>query len=335
MAYWNFPRGSAGIRALVATGAEHGLSTAACLRATGVAVADLEDPALTVQAAQELQVMRNLVAATGDAPGVGADAGRRLNLGGHDVWGFALLTSPTVGDGLRLALRFVKLSYTFHRPEVTDSRAQLVVTFDDADVPGDVRDFACERDLAALAMLIGALGDPGPFVLETRLAAARAAAFSTLSPAVQVRGGAPAHRLTTGADVLARRLPQADEQTWQRCAAGCVALLERRSTLTGTAARVRARLLEHPDLMPSMATIAAALHLDERTLRRRLTAERTSYRTVREEVLRDLASELLGTGALSVDEVGRRLGFSDGTAFARAYRRWTGATPGSVRRAPA
>ena len=70
-----------------------------------------------------------------------------------------------------------------------------------------------------------------------------------------------------------------------------------------------------------------------RTLRRRLIERGTSYQEVLDGVRRELADELLGDLDHKLAEVAVLLGFSQASAFIRAYLRWTGTTPAARRRA--
>jgi AraC-like DNA-binding protein len=76
---------------------------------------------------------------------------------------------------------------------------------------------------------------------------------------------------------------------------------------------------------------ASRLALSERSLSRRLAADGTTFRAVRDEVRREIATHrvLRGDG---IAEVADALGFGDATAFSRAFRRWTGRSPGAYRR---
>jgi len=72
--------------------------------------------------------------------------------------------------------------------------------------------------------------------------------------------------------------------------------------------------------------VAKRLGLTGRSLQRRLKDEGTSFQTVREEVRRELARRYLDDG-LAIAEISFLLGFSEPSAFFRAFKRWTGETP--------
>jgi len=101
-----------------------------------------------------------------------------------------------------------------------------------------------------------------------------------------------------------------------------------------TAIRVRAKLI---DLMSAgnvtQQDVADSLHMSLRTLQRKLSEEKTSYKDILDETRRELANQYLRHGHLSVSEVTYLLGFSEPSNFARAFKRWTGQTPSEFRTA--
>ncbi len=87
----------------------------------------------------------------------------------------------------------------------------------------------------------------------------------------------------------------------------------------------------HPSPVPSGDEVATRLSISPQTLRRRLAADGTSLRGVRDQVLRDAAITALVDGDESIADLSTRLGFSEPSAFTRAFRRWTGNPPSAYR----
>jgi AraC-like DNA-binding protein len=82
---------------------------------------------------------------------------------------------------------------------------------------------------------------------------------------------------------------------------------------------------------PRRRDVAAALHLSDRTLQRRLQAEGTSFQQLLDETRRELAQEYLRKPRHSLQRVAELLGFEDPSNLHRACRRWFGESPGRYR----
>ncbi len=83
--------------------------------------------------------------------------------------------------------------------------------------------------------------------------------------------------------------------------------------------------------LPKMADIARGLGLSARSFHRRLSEQGVSFQTLTEQTRRDLAIGLLRDEAYSLSEVAFLTGFSDQSAFSRAFKRWTDTTPAVFR----
>ena len=83
--------------------------------------------------------------------------------------------------------------------------------------------------------------------------------------------------------------------------------------------------------VPRITTIAGSLGMSGRTLQRRLAAEGRSFQSLVEEARHRLAERLLGSTSYPIADVSFLTGFSEQSAFNRAFRRWTGQTPGHFR----
>lgn len=93
----------------------------------------------------------------------------------------------------------------------------------------------------------------------------------------------------------------------------------------------RVRDIVRSSSLPTLtgADVAQRLFMSQSQLRRLLAAEGTSFRRLRDEHRMALAIEALRIGE-PLEVLSSNLGFSDGRAFRRAFRRWTGSTPGAV-----
>lgn len=143
--------------------------------------------------------------------------------------------------------------------------------------------------------------------------------FSASHPALVVDPAVLTTPLVRDEDDLIRFLRNAPE-----------AVIGRRTHAISTAAQVR-RILERggPRQWPTVEQIATELTVSPATLRRKLGDEHTSPRRIREQILRDSAITALVRGDETVAALSHRLGFSEPSAFSRAFRRWTGSPPGS------
>ena len=108
-------------------------------------------------------------------------------------------------------------------------------------------------------------------------------------------------------------------------AEGLMARLAEGRTLRGRVEGLLAARLHKGPM--SMAEVAGELNMSQQTLYRRLKDEGASFEAVLEALRRDLAEGYLSSRKLSVNETAYLLGFSDPSAFSRAYKRWTGASP--------
>jgi AraC-like DNA-binding protein len=108
--------------------------------------------------------------------------------------------------------------------------------------------------------------------------------------------------------------------------------LERVAVGLGPVDQVKRYLLARPPArIPDLSTAAQDLGLSTRTLRRRLAAEATTYRSLVRATLTASANQMLCDPRRSIRETARDLGFSNVGAFYRAFKRWTGMTPAEYR----
>ncbi|WP_437777274.1 AraC family transcriptional regulator [Sorangium sp. So ce1097] len=320
---------------LAAHAAQRGADRAALLDAAGLLDAPLDDPDARVPLAAFYALVEQAAAALSD-PHLGLDFAARFQPEQLEALGFLAMSSPNLGEALRRMLRYQQLwsegeRYTL---ELRGGRAHVGFTPFGPDRPahGHVAEMFAFDVLVNGGRMSGApiqavavrfrhapAGDPGE--KARRLGAA-------------ARFEAPETELVLPAEALARPLPHANE--------ALAAFLERQvgalaarlpgagSSGQALADRVRALLAERLREGADLGALAARLRMSPRTLQRRLGDEGTSLQALLDEVRRGRAAALLEAG-MAIGEVAYLLGYSEPSAFHRAFRRWTGETPEAFR----
>jgi AraC-like DNA-binding protein len=101
------------------------------------------------------------------------------------------------------------------------------------------------------------------------------------------------------------------------------------NTWTGRIRGLIGRDLSRP--MPDFDHIATELHTSPQTLRRRLKQENTSFQEIKDLLRRDMAIYYLERPELAINDIAFRVGFTEPSTFHRAFKKWTGVTPGAWR----
>lgn len=302
---WDFPRTVASIAVLVAHGEATGLPARSALAGTGLGVRDLEVADREVTAEQELRVVRNLLRSGGAQTRSAVALGRRYRLDTFGIAGYALVSSRTLLDAMNFALRFLDLTFTFSIPHARLVGSDVLIEAYDETLPADVRDFLVCRDLAAVESVL------------------RELFLGTLPTRFDVENA----RLWFPASYLDAELPHASAAALALAEELCGDLAFRRRDAGALAQRVRILLAQRIAFDPSAAGVAKALALGERTLRRRLAADGTSFQALLDELRISLSARLLDTGSLSVAEVAQRLGYAESASYIHAHQRWHGTSP--------
>src|SRR5262249_43450246 len=140
--------------------------------------------------------------------------------------------------------------------------------------------------------------------------------------------GSKCSELVFSREVLDLTMVKADADLQAILDAQVLAALEQLPRVEATTETVRrhlpAELCHGP---PTLEQIAPRMNMSPRTLHRRLDEESTSFRQILAEVRRELATRHLSERRLAIGEIAFLLGFSEPSAFHRAFKRWTGYAP--------
>lgn len=309
------------------------ISAATLLRGSGLSKLELSQPDRRLPVATMTQLVERARALTGE-PALGIYFGLQMRISWHGYVGLAAMTAQNARQALELAARFVPTRTGALAFELDAEGRQAALLIHER------ADFGAARDAVVLAIIVG-IWQLGCTLTGRQLSGSAELAmpeppyiarFSSVMPGA-LRFDRPANRLLFDADVLALPLMTADPAALLLTCEQCERELEALGFVGPFLKRVRALALRGSGGVRSIEEVAAQLHVSARTLKRRLSEQKTSYSQILDEERKRRALTLLRTTSLSVEEIAERLGYSDVANFGRAFRRLTQRTPGAVRQA--
>jgi len=322
------------LRALVFGAAARGIDARSLAQRAGipedsVAPGVLADPDGRVPAMHVLKLWEFLPAALGDESFgltlANLAAGAPLSVGWWVVW-----SSPTLRDGLVQGVRYQRLLHDQARSELRWTATEGVYRHQIGAVPDRAPRHAIEFGFATFARF--ARRATGKDILPSRVSFQHAAP-NDLAQHRAVFGPnlsfeSDTDELAYDLEALSLPLLTADASLQEVVESHARGLLQRFPDQDGLDARLRAVMCEELRLgRLTLSRVAERLGTPARTLQRRLQAEGTSFAEMVDSLRRDLAERYLRDKRLSVQETAFLLGFSDVSAFHRAFVRWTGQTP--------
>lgn len=305
-----------------------GLSRASLLARTGLEAHVLADPDGRVLL-RDLYALLEACAALGE-PLVHLRMTRRMEVESLDALAFLVITSPTFGEGLRAMLRYQRVFTEGDRYELIDDAEGARLLYLPCGGPRLAHRLMAEMFAADLlvngARLVGAPLE-GVRVLFAHPAPRDREAHAALL-GVEASFDAPVHTIVIPSRVLALPIASAAHEGMAEFFSRHLEERLRALPPETIGGRTIAALVRGGDA--DLTTLASRLSMSPRTLQRRLADEGVSLRALAEDARRARASSLLEGGA-SIAEVAYTLGYSEPSAFHRAFRRWTGQTPEQFR----
>lgn len=331
----NFRPGTS-LRILCDVAKEYGITTEACLQNTDITYQDLATGTTQFSTHQEIQAIENLVQLLPDAVGLGVDVGKKMHVNAFGIWGFAILTSPTLRSAIQTSIEYMQLSFVIAEMRLDVEQDKAILQFDMTGLPAAIHQFILERHaFVAMTFIKELIQQPDcPFFeIETRCNDATYLGDLSDSMDATMLGGRDRHALIFPVSILDAPLPKSDAVSLGYCLEQCKELLKQlHGTLPEWSQKVRDQIVDVIGAEQRIEDVAAKLAVTERTLRRRLTREGTSFRDIYTDARLSLAYELLETAGLNVETVAWRVGYSEPASFVRAFSKKFGKTPGEIRK---
>ena len=268
-------------------------------------------------------------------PHVGLHMGESYSPGALDILGYVILSCRTAGDALDRLARYAAILNDGLRVRVTREREMTVCWFDALDgldnclarAPRHPIEAMCSGVTVTMRHLTGRPIEPREIALRHRAPTDLAEHRRVFGQDVQF--GAVDNRLTfltTDLDAAVRSSNPALLEVFERHANAVLDALDPQGPVSRRVVHLLSERMK--GIMPTLDDVASELAMSARSLQRSLRAEGTSYQLLLDDVRRELAVRHLAVRGTSAAQVAFLTGFSEPSAFSRAFRRWTGSTPG-------
>ena len=313
----------------------HGLDAVELARQAGVDLATIPAPTDRIEADKLDAILRLAIPLIRD-PAFGLQAARCWHPSNLGVLGHAWLSSSTLRTGLKRLSRYSRLVGERALTEIEESRQGVKVRFwAKRGNPAVVAVAAVFVDVA-MALLLDMCRMNAGAALRPMAASLRRGRPENVDAyerffGCPVRFGAEENAFVLSAKDADRSLPSSNKQlaaVFDRMLTEELARLDKSDVI----ARCRAAVLEDlPSGEASAEETAKQLHMSPRTLQRKLAEAQTTYVQLVDDTRKDLALRYLEDPRRSITDITFSLGFSQPSAFTRAFRRWTGLAPSEYR----
>lgn len=320
-------------RAVLKHAVSQGLDVVSLLRKNRISPRLLQEgnANISIERFADLQVS-TMIAMQDEALGY---ASQRMPIGSWHMMCHAVIGSETLGQALHRYCRFFQLFEFGAHPhlEVNEDSAHIVVRPFDVkttlpDFSGSMILFNSHRFanwLVQESLPIQGVQISGPPLAELSDYRRMFLAYPTTFEQTDTR-------LTLSRTLLNKPVIQ-NEQTLRHFLRHPVLLmLTQNYSRNSWTDQVKNKVRHDLETMPELNEVAAALDIHPQTLRRRLSSEGTNFKEIKNQLRRDSALHFLGKQGLSIEEIAYRAGFSESSAFIRAFKGWTGVTPYTYRK---
>jgi AraC-like DNA-binding protein len=278
-----------------------------------------------------LIILETAVGLTGD-PSLPLRLGRRVGIDSYGTFGFALMSCANLRESIELLLRYGQL---FFEPgwDSNDHDGGLMLNMNLTKGTPVQQQYVAELCFSQVSYIGRSLYRRPIEGAQVHFAFPQPADIANYQSMLdaEVTFGAERNLLFLPGYVLDTPVKTANISDHVVFHQQCEEMLLGLASAQKTTAEVRRLLIQSAGDFVDIAQVADNLYVSERTLRRRLETESTSFRVIFEEIRDLLAKEYLAKTGITIAEIAHLLDYSETVNFRRAFVRWNDMTPSEYR----
>ena len=295
---------------------------------------NLDDPDARLPHRIAIAMLQQVAIGTGDEA-IGLKAADRVHPGDFDVLEFAAMSSATMGECVLIANRYLRLVHDAAEFSLDIAGEEAFWRY--GFPPGLALPPPATEYFMAVLALLGRRYSGSDFLRGGSARFTHPAPTDTSEHrrlfGPDVRFGQRHNALVMPLSALSLPMVKSDpalRTLLERVASEMIERLPKADALVSQIRPLLAAELGRGN--PGIVTLASHLHMTPRTLRRRLREVGTTHRDILEGLRKELAIRYLGERSIGTTEVAFLLGYSNASAFHKAFKRWTGVSASEYRR---
>jgi len=305
-----------------------GISRQALLEGTSLEAVLAQPQGVLLTMKQVIELMGNAQRFLTDEQ-AGFEFGQQLDLQGHGLLGFALLKQKDYRELASMVVQYLRVSLPILDMKVSCSGEDLRIALQDVWELNELRPFMVQVYMGSIYTLTSLIGRRFHFEFDFCTATSEEK-WKKIAPSAFISFGEKSNQVVVPLSGRPARDGNNELAYYLASARSKEEVID--DEHMEVVARVRQLVMKYPGREGSLERVGERLGMSARSLRHHLKSAGVSFHLIRSQIRKTFANRYLKDTNMPLQKIAEVLGYSDQASFTKAYRSWTGETPGDIRR---